>query len=373
MRVGLVCPYSFDVPGGVQNHVRDLAIALRRGGHEVGVLAPGEQTPDLPEYVTLVGKAVPVPYNGSIARLAFGPRISARTARWLRDGRFDVLHVHEPLAPSVSLLALWASEGPVVATFHTANVRSRAMTSVSTLVRPALEKVTARIAVSEPARDTLVQHLGGEPMVIPNGLFCDAFGTAAVEPTWRQPGPTVAFLGRLDEARKGLDVLLAAWPEIRRQVPTCRLLVAGRGDPPSDALGMADGVEYLGVVSNEERGRLLRSATMYVAPQISGESFGIVLVEAMAAGTVVVASDLPAFRAVLAEGETGRLFRTGDAADLARQVVDLASDANACSQLQGLATDAVRAYDWSRLLPTILAVYETAVQAAARPVPRAWM
>ncbi len=370
MRVGLVCPYSFDVPGGVQNHVRDLAVALRESDHDVGVLAPGEQTTDLPDYVTLVGKAVPVPYNGSIARLAFGPRTSARTVRWLRDGRFDVLHVHEPLAPSVSLLALWASDGPVVGTFHTANLRSRAMTSLSALVRPALEKVTARIAVSESARATLVQHLGGEPVVIPNGLFCDTFQAAEVEPRWQQPGPTVAFLGRIDEPRKGLSVLLEAWPGIRRQVPTCRLLVAGRGDPPSDAVESPSGVEYLGTVTDDERGRLLRSATVYVAPQISGESFGIVLVEAMAAGTAVVASDLPAFRDVLANGETGRLFRTGDADDLARQVIALVAHDEARAILQDRAADAVRAYDWSHLVPTILAVYDTAVQAATRPVPR---
>ncbi len=366
MKVGLVCPYSFDVPGGVQNHVRDLAAALHARGHDVRVLAPGEKTWGLPPYITLVGKAVPVPYNGSIARLAFGPRISARTSRWLREGRFEVLHVHEPLAPSVSLLALWASEGPVVATFHTANVRSRAMTSLSALVRPALEKVTARIAVSEPARDTLVQHLGGEPMVIPNGLFCDAFASAEVKPSWQLPGPTVAFLGRIDEPRKGLEVLLAAWPDIRSQVPTARLLVAGRGDPPSEAVRTA-AVEYLGTVSDDERGRLLRSATVYVAPQLSGESFGIVLVEAMAAGTAVVASDLPAFRAVLADGETGRLFRTGDNADLARHVVDLVTDDEARTLLERRATDAVRAYDWSLLVPSVVAVYETAVQAASRP------
>src|SRR5207342_3189073 len=110
MKVGLVCPYSLDVPGGVQNHVRDLAEVLRARGHEVGVLAPGERPETLPAYVTLVGKAVAVPYNGSVARLAFGPRVSARTTRWLREGQFDLVHIHEPLAPSVSVLALWACE-----------------------------------------------------------------------------------------------------------------------------------------------------------------------------------------------------------------------------------------------------------------------
>ena len=177
MRVGIVCPYSFDAPGGVQNHVKDLAEALRSRGHEVAVLAPGEDN-HVPDYVTLAGGAVPVPYNGSVARLSFGPVVAARVRRWLRDGRFDVLHIHEPATPSVTLLALWQAECPVVATFHTSNVRSRAMSASASILRPSMEKITARIAVSEHARGTLVQHVGGEPVVIPNGVYVDHYAHA---------------------------------------------------------------------------------------------------------------------------------------------------------------------------------------------------
>lgn len=358
MRVGLVCPYSFDVPGGVQNHVRDLAEVLASRGHQVGVLAPGERTRGLPANVELVGRAVSVPYNGSVARVAFGPRVSARTSRWLRDGRFDVVHLHEPLAPSVSLLALWAAEVPVVATFHTANVRSRSMSAVATMMRPSTEKIAARIAVSETARATLVQHLGGEPVVIPNGLFCDRFAAAAVQPQWRSPGPVVAFLGRADEPRKGLATLLAAWPSVRTRVPAARLLVAGRGEPPV----MPDGVEVLGPVDDDARVRLLRSATVYVAPQVAAESFGIVLAEAMSAGTTVVASDLPAFRAVLDDGRCGRLFRTGDTQSLADALVDQLTDEAGRTAYQMSARTWVRRYDWSRVAEEILAVYMHAAQ-----------
>jgi phosphatidyl-myo-inositol alpha-mannosyltransferase len=363
MKVGLVCPYSLDVPGGVQNHVRDLAEVLRARGHEVGVLAPGERPEALPAYVTLAGKAVAVPYNGSVARLAFGPRVSARTTRWLREGDFDLVHIHEPLAPSVSVLALWACEVPIVATFHTANVRSRTLAAVASVVRPSTEKIAARIAVSDAARATLVQHLGGEPVVIPNGLFCDVFASAEPEPTWQRPGPVVGFLGRTDEPRKGLTTLLAAWDRIRTAVPGSRLLVAGRGEPP---IGLPDGVAFLGPVDDPTRQRLLRSIDLYVAPQTSGESFGIVLAEAMAAGAAVAASDLPAFRAVLDDGRAGRLFRTGDAADLSDQVVRLLRHPDERAAVAEAGTAAVRRFDWSRVGTEIVAVYETVVRGAAR-------
>jgi phosphatidyl-myo-inositol alpha-mannosyltransferase len=361
MRVGLACPYSLDVPGGVQNHVRDLAAALDRCGYEVSVLAPGEDT-GLPSYVETVGKSVPVPYNGSVARLVFGPRVAARTRRWLASGRFDVLHVHEPSVPSVSLLAVWAADCPVVATFHTANSRSRTMSAAAALLRPAMEKISARIAVSESARSTLVQHLGGEPVVIPNGLDCAAFATAVPRPDWQTPGPTLAFLGRTDEPRKGLNVLLAALPLVLRQHPGARLLVAGRGSP--DIGSTVDAatrrqVTFLGQVSDVDRARLLASATVYVAPQTGGESFGIVLVEAMAAGAAVVASDLPPFEAVLGGGRYGALFASGDPRDAARVIGRLLSSEDDRAALRRRAAEAAWRYDWARVVPSITAVYDT--------------
>ncbi len=372
MRVGLVCPYSLDVPGGVQNHVRDLAVALLERGHEVGVLAPGDPANDFPDYVEVLGKAVAVPYNGSVARLAFGPRVAARTSRWLREGGFDVIHVHEPVTPSVSLLALWACEQPVVATFHTAHLRSRTMSSVATLLRPSLEKITARIAVSEAARSTLVHHLGGEPVVIPNGLFCATFHDAEVRPEWSHPGPVLAFLGRIDEPRKGLVVLLAAMPAVLEQFPDVRLLVAGPGDVPPSVLNALppatrDRVNFLGQLSDLDRAQLLRSATVYVAPQTGGESFGIVLAEAMAAATPVVASDLPAFRAVLGDGRLGRLFATGDADGLGRAICQVLDDPGGSAEVSLRAADVVRRYDWSVVADDVLAVYETIVDRRSEP------
>ena len=170
MRIGIVCPYSFDVPGGVQFHVRDLAEHFLGQGHHASVLAPADEDTPLPDYVESVGRAVPVRYNGSVARLNFGPLTAARVGRWLEAGDFDVVHIHEPVTPSIALLALWSAEGPVVATFHTSNLRSRAMQAAYPLLRPSLEKINGRIAVSEDARRTVTTHLGGDAVVIPNGV-----------------------------------------------------------------------------------------------------------------------------------------------------------------------------------------------------------
>jgi phosphatidylinositol alpha-mannosyltransferase len=366
VRVGLVSPYSFDVPGGVQAHVRDLATELLRRGHEVSVLAPADDDDALPPWVVPAGRAVPVPYNGSVARLSFGLLSASRVRRWIRDGEFDVLHVHEPASPSLGLLACWAALGPIVATFHASMERSRAMTAAYGILQTALEKVTGRIAVSERARDTLVEHLGGDAVVIPNGVFVQRFATAEPVPEWtsRSDGEHVlGFLGRIDEPRKGLPVLLQGLPAIADKLPGVRLVVAGPGDvdevrsavPPEHR----DRVTFLGLVSDAEKARLLRSVDAYVAPNIGGESFGVILLEAMAAGTPVLASDIEAFRRVLDGGRCGRLFRAGDPGDLAERAVDLLTDGQQQQALAAAGREVVQAYDWERVGARILAVYET--------------
>jgi phosphatidylinositol alpha-mannosyltransferase len=366
MRIGLVCPYSLDVPGGVQNHVIDLAEALIGLGHHVSVLAPGEEDgADLPEYVVPAGKSVPVPANGSVARLTFGPLSAARTRRWLREGDFDVLHIHEPAVPSLSLLSLWAAEGPVVATYHRSSDRSRTMAAGHAILRPSMEKVMARIAVSEYSRDTLVHHVGGEPVVIPNGVYVDRYRNAEPREEWRGSQGTVAFIGRLDEARKGLDVLLKAWPAIRERRPGARLLVVGTGDVDRARrrlpAGLRDTVTFLGGVDDHEKAQVLKTADVYVAPNTGGESFGIILVEAMAAGAAVVASDLPAFARVLEDGHCGLLFGVGDSRALAESVGALLDDPQRRDAVRDAAATAVTQYDWSNVARRVLQVYETVV------------
>lgn len=369
MRVGIVCPYSFDVPGGVQFHVRDLAEHLIAGGHDVSVLAPADDDTPVPDYVEPAGRAVPVPYNGSVARVTFGPVSATRARRWLAEGSFDVLHIHEPITPSLAILALWAATGPIVATFHTANLRSRAMQAVYPLVRPSLEKISARIAVSEDARRTVVEHLGGDAVVIPNGVYVDVFADAPVRPRWQgtEQAPTLAFLGRIDEPRKGLQVLCRALPRLRASHPGLRVLVAGRGDREDAEALLGEhlsAVEFLGPVTDAEKASLLRSVDAYVAPQTAGESFGIVLVEAMSAGTCVVASDLGAFRRVLDDGRLGVLFRAGNADSLADAVTRCLDDPARRAATAAAGQTGVRRYDWSVVAADVLAVYETVVPPA---------
>lgn len=364
MKIGLVCPYTFDVPGGVQAHVHDLAVALERQGHQVSVLAPVDD-PDatgLPHFLVPAGRAVPVPYNGSVARLAFGPLTLTRTRRWLRRGQFDVLHLHEPTVPSVSMLALFAARGPIVATFHTATARSRALEVFGTALQPGLEKITGRIAVSPAARRVVVEHLGHDAVLIPNGVDVARFAGAKPLPS-RPPGPTVVFLGRIDEPRKGLDELFAALPSLVRRVPDVRVLVAGPGDLDRE---VPDCVELLGLVSEADKPRVYASGDVYCAPNTHGESFGIVLIEAMAAGTPVVASDLEAFRRVLDEGRAGRLVPVGDSDALADALADLLQDPDRRAALSSAGSRAVLAYDWARVAAQIVAVYDAV--AAAAPV-----
>lgn len=366
MRIGIACPYSMDAPGGVQIHVKDLAARLLALGHEVSVLAPAEDDTELPEYVVGTGRSIAVRYNGSVARLAFGPGTARRVRAWLEEGAFDVLHIHEPLSPSVGLIALWQADCAVVATFHTANDRSRAMQIAYPMLRPTLERIAARIAVSEEARRTVVEHIGGDAVVIPNGVEVGTFRAAHPRPEWlgTPERPTIAFLGRTDEPRKGLGVLLEALPAITAAVPGIRVLVAGRGDL-DEARAVAErlpGVlELLGEISDEDKAALLRSVNVYVAPQIGGESFGIVLVEAMAADALVVASDLPAFRRVLDEGRAGVTFPVGDPAALASAVVSAVTDPAATAPLREHARAWREQYDWDTVVQQILDVYDLAV------------
>ncbi|RZT17572.1 phosphatidylinositol alpha-mannosyltransferase [Kribbella sp. VKM Ac-2569] len=360
MRIGVVCPYSLGTPGGVQNHVRDLAEALLSLGHGVSVLAPVDESSDsaIPPYVVSSGRAVGVPYNGSVARVTFGPRTAARVKSWLADGNFDVVHVHEPTTPSASIIALWSADGPFVATFHTWQVRSRAMSVASSLLRPALEKIDARIAVSENARSMMVQHIGGEAVVIPNGLYTARF-KGSPRPEWMGEDGTISFLGRLDEPRKGLGVLLDAVPALIAERPRLKILVAGSGQadealPPR----YQDNVLFLGAIDDEARADMLAGSDVYVAPHLGGESFGIVLLEAMAAGAPVLASDLPAFRHVLEGGQLGELFEPGNAGELAARALRLLRRPDEREQLRAVGLAGVPKYDWSVLLPELLSVYE---------------
>ncbi|MEV6907114.1 glycosyltransferase family 4 protein [Amycolatopsis sp. NPDC051071] len=372
MKIGIVCPYSFDVPGGVQGHVIELAKALLARGHEVSVLAPADEDSDVPDFVVPAGKALGIPYNGSVARLQFGPVSYARVRRWIRDGEFDVLHLHEPAAPSLSLLALKVADGPIVATFHTATTRSRTLSAFQPVLRPLLEKITARIAVSALARRVQVEHAGGDAVEVPNGVDVDFFSRALPLDGYPRAGGTVGFVGRYTEPRKGMGVLLEALRLLLPEFEDLRLLVVGRGD--ADQLrreagpDLAPHIDLLGQVDDETKARALRSVDVYCAPNTGGESFGMILTEAMAAGTPVLASGLDSFRRVLDDGKAGMLAETGDAAALAGGLRELLGDPARRASLAAAAGERVAMFDWSVVTTQVLRVYEAAIAADPRRV-----
>ncbi|SDD09257.1 Phosphatidylinositol alpha-mannosyltransferase [Geodermatophilus telluris] len=378
MRIGLVCPYQWDVPGGVQYHVRDLAETLRGLGHHVEVLTPAEHEESLTDpWITFAGRTVPIPYNGSMASVQFGPVSAARVRRWLREGHFDVVHVHDPAPPSTGLLVCMIATGPIVATFHAATVRSKWLAAWGPVVRPWLERINGRIAVSDFARRVQVEHLGGDAVIIPNGVHVAPFaeGPPLSGLARGVDGPTVGFLGRYDEPRKGLPVLLEAMRTVVREHPGARLLVAGRGDPDAlrGSLGedLAPSVAVLGELTEADKAAFLRSVDVYCAPNLLGESFGVVLIEAMAAGAPIVASDLDAFARVLEDGAAGVLVHRGDAAALARALSDLLADPARRARLSAAGQEAAAGYDWQVVARRVLDVYETVVLAGTGAVTAA--
>ena len=360
LRIGLVCPYAWDVPGGVRSHVSDLAVTLRSRGHFVDVLAPVEEDENLPDWVTDGGRPVAVPYNGSVARLSFGVKATRRVRKWVREGDVDIVHIHEPLAPSLSLLTCWSARGPLVATWHSSQDRSRMLSAGYYVAQTAMEKLRGSIAVSEQARRTLVGHVGGDAVLIPNGVRVSDFAPDVHDRARRRE---LLFLGRVKEPRKGAAVLLEAMPAILDEIPDLTVIVAGPGDSEDLRKDLpervARAVTFVGAVSDERKQELLREVQVYVAPHTGGESFGIVLVEAMAAGACVVASDIPAFRQVLQGGQSGRLFAAKDPQSLAEAVLSVLGDDASRRALVDRAHARADEYDWDRVVDDVLAVYES--------------
>lgn len=370
MRIGIVCPYDWSVPGGVQAHIQDLALELMARGHYVNVLTPASNETDLPDWVTSGGEPVAISYNGSVARISFGFRANRRVRKWIRDQKLDVMHVHEPLSPSLSALACWSATGPIVGTFHSSMDRSRIMAAGYGVAQTVLEKVTARIAVSELARNTVVQHVGGDAVLIPNGVHVHNFDN--VTPLdGRRDENLIAFLGRFEEPRKGFPILLKAFELIADEMPSVSLVVAGPGDAEvaleSLRPDLHSRVRFLGRVSDQGKAEMLSGAGVYVAPNTGGESFGIVLLEAMACHTPVVASDLPAFVRVLDYGSAGVTFRNEDVEDCARALREVLGDSRRREILSEAGFERVQLFDWSKVATSIIDVYET-VSALAGPV-----
>jgi phosphatidylinositol alpha-mannosyltransferase len=365
LKIGIVCPYGWDTPGGVQIHIKELSQWLIAKGHEVSVLAPvTDEGLNIEPWLVSAGRPISIPYNGAIAKVIFGPLASSRVKQWIANGNFDLLHLHEPAIPSLSLLAGWAGDGPMVATFHAAANPQKVANAIGTMLDPLIERITAKIAVSEIARETLKDRFDTEAVVIPNGIDTSKFEGVGVRSEWALPN-TLGFIGRFDEPRKGLAVLLAAIPKIAYKVPNLRILVAGPGNasdfeklvPPE----LRERITFLGRISEIEKAQFFKSVSLYIAPNTGGESFGIILAEAMAAKTPIVASDLPAFTKLLDNGNAGALFASENSEDLADTIINLLDNQEMREKIAIAGYEKAKSFDWDSVGDQILSVYEMAL------------
>lgn len=363
MRVALVSPYDVDVPGGVQEHVACLADALRARGDEVTVVAPGQRSR---RGVRVVGPSIRIPFNDSVAPIGLRPDIIGRTRRALAALHPDVVHVHEPIVPWVSLAATLSSPAPVVATYHAWSDRDRVYRMAGRLLRPVLNRIDAHIAVSPAAaayHGAALGHRADAFTIVPNGVEVARFRVARPFPHIR--APSLLFVGRL-EPRKGLDQLLHAMLYLESTRPDLRLYVVGDG-PDRDRCQqmlparLLSNVVFLGRVGAEELPRFYASCDLFVAPALGGESFGIVLIEAMAARCPVVASDIPGYASVVTNGVTGRLAPPGDPRTLAHAIGALLDRPSLARALADTAASEVSRYDWSAVAEQVRATYQRVV------------
>ena len=366
LRIVQVCPYSWDVPGGVQVHVRELSAHLRERGHEVRILAPGRHTGKRDD-AWIVGRAIPVRGNGSVARISFGPQVATVVARALREARPDVIHVHEPLVPSASMHAVLNANAPVVATFHS-NVGRERVSSLwfklaAPMVRPVWNRLARRIAVSDAARHSVTSRMGdGELLIVPNGVDVDRF--AGAKPAVLPGGRHLLFVGRLEE-RKGFPVAVAAFARLAERYPDLRLLVVGDGSE-RDAVDelppvIRARVEMLGRVDDDRLAGYLRAANLYLGPATGGESFGIVLAEAMAAGLPIVASDIAGYRDVARNGKEAVLVPPGDPDALVAAVCRVLDDPGLAKSLGDQGARRAHEFAWDTVTDRLVKVYREVV------------
>lgn len=364
LRVGMFSPYSLSIPGGVQNQVMALARTLRAMGIEVRVLGPCDGPPP-DTFVTPLGNSLPTAANGSIAPLAPDPSASLRTIRALIDERFDVLHLHEPYAPGPTMTALVVHPAPIVATFHAAG-SSKSYELLAPLIRWwGADAVSHAVCVSEDALELVTQAVPGHDYeLLYNGVELHRYRCAEPQPT---DGPTIFFCGRHEE-RKGLDVLLQA---MRLLGPEVRLWVAGTG-PDTARLQAAsrddERVEWLGQVSDDDKFRRLRGADVFCAPSLHGESFGVVLIEAMAAGTTVVASALDGYRNVATDDLDALLVEPGDVDALAAALQRVLGDDALASRLRSGGDTRADHFSMDRLAARYAEIYEQIVD-TVDPLP----
>ncbi|MEA3459820.1 MAG: glycosyltransferase family 4 protein [Chloroflexota bacterium] len=375
MKIGLVSPYDYSYPGGVTKHVAYLDANFRRLGHDVRILAPcsGDEE-DVPRQVISVsGFIAPLPASGSVARVTLSPAIYRRVKKILEREHFDVLHLHEPMVPALPLVVLHhldvTPRSIVVGTFHAYRVSNVGYEYAKPIFEHFVEKLDGRIAVSEVTREYLSRYFPGDYRIIPNGVDVGRFG-GDVKPVERfcDGRPNILFVGRL-EKRKGFKHLLRAFSRIKKAVPEARLLVVGAYDEKDKApfrlyadRHHLEDVEFIGHVSEEELPRYYRTCDVFCAPSTGFESFGMVLLEAMAAGKPIVASDIAGYRSVLQDGEQGLLVEPEDEEALAVAILRLWRDPPLRRKMGKRGKARASAYSWEKVARQVLDYYEELVE-----------
>ena len=380
MKIALVSPYDYVHPGGVNNHIAHLAAAFRQLNHDVTVIAPVARDQDVPDGVSTISRSITtVKTGGSDARISFSFRASSRIKRLLEEEQFDVVHLHNPLTPVVSMNFLRhrdaAPNTAMVATLHEYRAdKNPLFTLAGPLIQRWIERLDGRIAVSEVSRSFNNTYFPGEYEIIPNGIDLMLFNQD-VQPLDRYAAgpPTVLFVGRL-EYRKGFKYLLRAWPWVREAIPNARLLVVGafnkrrkRGYVLYARRWGIGGVRFIGQATESDLPRYYRTTDVFVAPSAGFESFGIVLLEAMATGVPVVASDIPGYRTVLEHGKQGLLVQPRHPQALAKAIIDLLRDPDLRAQMGSEGRIKAANYDWPRVAVRVLDFYkQVRVELAAR-------
>lgn len=349
MKVGIVCPYDWSHPGGVKSHIEGLRTSLVRKGIAVEVCAPSSE--DHPD-ITTVGRTIGIPFNGSVARISFSPSTRRNLRAWVSSSGFDLLHLHEPVIPSLSLLALIDKRTPCVGTFHASAPRSLAYMIAGPILGRFVTRLDQRITVSQAARDLVEPHFGGAYRTIPNGIDYPRFSSAIPDPDLESLRPFVLFVGR-PEPRKGFDVAVEAMRYVRRGTEINFVVVGRRKEE------VPDWAIALGEVSQDRLPSIYAAAHVYLAPSLRGESFGIVLAEAMAAGAPVVCSDIPGYKE--ASAGAALTFPSGQAQEAANKVLAVLEDESLKIDLIQRGAKRAAGLDWDLVSDDVLDTYHRAV------------
>jgi phosphatidylinositol alpha-mannosyltransferase len=372
MRIALVSPYDFPFPGGVTQHIHYLDKHFRELGHHVKIIAPcgGEEPEQLADNVVVTTtRILSIPFSGSKARIPYSPAVNWRVKRALHGEEFDIVHAHEPMTLPVPIMALTHSRSVNVGTFHAYRDSHLIYKYARRIFQPFFDKLDGKIAVSEAARDTVARYFGGEFVIIPNGIDVERFGGEHVQPIeqYADGRPNILFVGRL-EPRKGFRYLLRAFPYVKEEFPQARLIVVGayRKKEIANFLHYTrenhlTGVKFVGRVSDEDLPRYYRTCDVFCAPSTGFESFGIVLLEAMATGKPTVATNIPGYRDLLEDGKEGFLAEPKDERSLAAALIRILKEPPTREEMGARGRVKAQRYSWRQVALQVLDYYEELV------------